>query len=123
MAATTLAQGGDRGSSRQLWRQLYETSENEWVRNNAQLKLAQLDALDQMDALAGVVRQYVDRTGRFPDSWAALQELGWIRGIPADPSGTAFVLDRSQPGGVALAPSSRLYPIPPAFTKKAGPTS
>jgi hypothetical protein len=76
-----------------LWRQLYETSEHEWVKNNAALKLAQLYALDQMDALAAVVRRYVDRTGTFPGSWAALQELGWIRGVPADPSGTAFVLD------------------------------
>ena len=123
MAATTLAQGGDRRSSRQLWRQLYETAEHEWVKNNAQLKLLQLDALDRMDALADLVRRYTTDTGRFPDSWAALGALGWLREIPTDPSGTAFVLDRSQPGGVALAPSSPLYPIPAAFTKKAGPTS
>jgi tetratricopeptide (TPR) repeat protein len=123
MAASTLAQGGDRRSSRQLWRQLYETAEHEWVKNNAQLKLLQLDALDGMDTLAGLVRRYTTDTGRFPDSWAALGALGWLRGIPTDPSGTAFVLDRSQPGGVALAPSSPLYPIPAAFTKKAGPTS
>ena len=123
MAASTLAQGGDRRSSRQLWRQLYETAEHEWVKNNAQLKLMQLDALDGMDALAGLVRRYTTDTGRFPDSWAALGALGWLRGIPTDPSGTAFVLDRSQPGGVAVAPSSPLYPIPAAFTKKAGPTS
>ena len=123
MAASTLAQGGDRRSSRQLWRQLYETAEHEWVKNNAQLKLMQLDALDGMDALAGLVRRYTTDTGRFPDSWAALGALGWLREIPTDPSGTAFVLDRSQPGGVAVAPSSPLYPIPAAFTKKAGPTS
>lgn len=123
MAASTLAQGGDRRSSRQLWRQLYETAEHEWVKNNAQLKLMQLDALDGMDALAGLVRRYTTDTGRFPDSWAALGALGWLRGVPTDPSGTAFVLDRSQPGGVAVAPSSPLYPIPAAFTKKAGPTS
>ena len=43
MAATTLAEGGDRQSSRQLWQQLYETTDDEWVRNNAQLKLAQLE--------------------------------------------------------------------------------
>ena len=65
MAATTLAQGGDRASSRQLWRQLYETSEHEWVKNNAQLKLAQLDAVDQMDALAALVARYVASAGRF----------------------------------------------------------
>jgi tetratricopeptide (TPR) repeat protein len=123
MAASTLAQGGDRQSSRQLWRQLYETAEHEWVKNNAQLKLLQLDALDRMDALASLIRRYTADTGRFPDSWAALGARGWLQGIPTDPSGTAFVLDRSQPGGVGVAPSSPLYPIPAAFTKKAGPTS
>ena len=123
MAASTLAQGGDRQSSRQLWRQLYETAEHPWVKNNAQLKLLQLDALDRMDALAGLVRRYTAQAGRFPDSWAVLTALGWLQGIPVDPSGTAFVLDRAQPGGVAVAPSSPLYPIPAAFTKKAGPTS
>jgi hypothetical protein len=123
MAATTLAQGGDRRSSRQLWQQLYDTSEHEWVRNNAQLKLAQLDALDQMDALAGLIRRYTAQTGRFPESWAAIGALGWLRGVPADPSGTAYVLDRTQPGGVAVASSSPLFPIPPTFLQKAGPTS
>lgn len=123
MAASTQAQGGDRQSSRQLWRQLLETSEHEWVRNNAQLKLAQLDALDQMDALAGLIQRFQARTGRFPDDWAAIGALGWLRGVPVDPSGTAYVLDRTQPGGVAVAPSSPLYPIPPTFLKQAGPTS
>lgn len=123
MAASTLAQGGDRQSSRQLWRQLYETADHEWVRNNAQLKLAQLDALDQMDALAGVIRRFTADTGRFPESWAEIAARGWIRGVPADASGTPFVLDHAQSGGVGLAPSSPLFPIPETFTKKAGPTS
>jgi hypothetical protein len=123
MAASTLAQGGDRQSSRQLWRQLYETAEHEWVKNNAHLKLLQLDALDRMDALADLVRRYTADTGRFPESWSAIAARGLLMGIPVDPSGTAFILDRTQPGGVSLAPSSPLFPIPAAFTRKAGPTS
>ena len=93
------------------------------MQNNARLKLAQLDALDQMDALAGLIRRYTAQTGRFPESWAAIGALGWLRGMPTDPSGTAYVLDRTQPGGVAVAPSSPLFPIPAAFLQKAGPTS
>jgi hypothetical protein len=49
--------------------------------------------------------------------------MGGLRGVPTDPGGTAFVLDPSQPGGVAVASSSPLFPIPPNFIKKAGPTS
>ncbi|MCX6553171.1 MAG: hypothetical protein NTY02_19580, partial [Acidobacteria bacterium] len=123
MAASTLAQGGDRRSSRILWQQLYETAEHEWVKNNARLKLAQLDALEQMDELAALVRRYAQATGRFPQSWAALEAVGWLRGAPLDPAGAPYVLDAAQPGGVVLSRESPLSPIPAAFTPKTGPTS
>jgi tetratricopeptide (TPR) repeat protein len=118
MAATTLAEGGDRQSSRQLWRQLYESADNDWVKNNAQLRLAQIDALDQMDALATLVRRYVDANGGPPGSWRALAPYG-LRAVPVDPSGTPFELDASAPGGVALSPRSPLSPLPPSLTGKA----
>ena len=51
VAATTLARGGDRGASRLLWRQLYETAPDDRGRQAAGLKLLQLDALDQMEEL------------------------------------------------------------------------
>lgn len=123
MAATTLAEGGDRRSSRQLWRQLYETSDDAWVRNNAQLKLAQLDALDQIEQLAALVRRYAQLTGRVPESWNTLVASRWLSGIPADPAGTPYELNPAAPGGVTLSERSRLAPLPPQFTKKTGPTS
>ena len=53
LAAVTLTEGGDRGGSRLLWQQLRETGNNDWLRANAELRLAQLDALDQIDGLEG----------------------------------------------------------------------
>jgi len=123
MAATTLAQGGDRNSSRRLWQQLYETSDDEWVKKNSRRTLAQLDALDQIDALAALVRRYTALTGRSPDSWRPLVSMGLLRGLPVDSSGTPFVLDPGKPGGVTLSPRSTLYPLPPTLTVKTGPTS
>jgi len=123
MAASTLAEGGDRQSSRRLWQQLYETSDDEWVRNNAQLKLAQLEALDQIDALAALVRRYAQQFGRPPDSWGTLVSMRWLGGVPLDPSGTPFELDQTAMGGVALSERSPLSPIPSQFTQKTGPTS
>lgn len=123
LAATTLVQGGDRRSSRRLWAQLYDTSEHEWVKNYARLKLAQLDALDQMGTLAVLIRRYAQTAGRAPESWAVLGRAGWLRSVPVDPSGTPYELDPSQPGGVGLSRQSPLYPIPAAFIQKAGPTS
>jgi TPR repeat protein len=124
MAATTLAEGGDRQSSRQLWQQLYETTDDTWVRDNAQLKLAQLQALDDIDALAGVVRRFAQTRGRPPASWSELVAVRWLSSIPLDPSGTPYELTPAAPGGVALSERSSLAPLPPQFTKKQpGPTS
>ncbi|MCX6542941.1 MAG: hypothetical protein NTV05_00845 [Acidobacteria bacterium] len=123
LAATTLAQGGDRRSSRVLWMQLYETAENDWVRTTSRLRLAQLDALDEMDQLAVRVARYQQIAGRFPAGWEALRASGLLGAIPSDPSGAPYVLDPTQPGGVTIAQSSKLYPLPPQFVRKAGPPS
>jgi hypothetical protein len=123
MAATTLAEGGDRQSSRQLWQQLYETTDDSWVRNNAQLKLSQLQALDDIDALALMVRRFAEARGRPPSSWNELVGMRWLAGIPPDPSGTPYELSPDAPGGVALSEESSLHPLPPQFLKKDGPTT
>jgi len=121
MAATTVSAGGDRQASRRLWRQLHETADNEWVKNNAKLRLSQLEALDQMDALAAVVRGFAERFGRPPESWAELVSMRWLGGVPLDPSGTPFELRADVPGGVALSQRSPLLPIPPQMLGRMGP--
>jgi len=123
LAATILVEGGDRRSSRLLWMQLYETAEDSWVKNNARLKIAQLDAVDEIDNLARLVTRYRQVLGRFPADWDALRAAGLIGLIPSDPAGAPFVLDATQPGGVTIARSSPLYPLPPQFMRKAGPPS
>jgi tetratricopeptide (TPR) repeat protein len=123
MAATTLAEGGDRRSSRQLWQQLYETTDDKWVKDNAQLKLAQLRALDDIDALTLMVRRFAGARGRPPASWHELVAARWLAGIPLDPSGTPYELWPGDPGGVTLSDRSALSPLPPQFTKKTGPTT
>jgi tetratricopeptide (TPR) repeat protein len=123
MAATTLAEGGDRQSSRQLWQQLYETTDDKWVKDNAQLKLAQLRALDDIEALALIVRRFTGARGRPPGSWNELIAARWLAGTPLDPSGAPYELRADAPGGVALSRRSPLSPLPPQFAKQSGPTS
>jgi tetratricopeptide (TPR) repeat protein len=123
LAATTLVQGGDRRSSRALWMQLYETADDDWIKTNARLKLAQLDALDEIDQLAALVTRYQQIAGRFPVEWEALRAAGLLSAIPSDPSGASYLLDATQPGGVTIARSSKLYPLPAQFVRKAGPPS
>ena len=100
MAATMLAKGGDRNTSRLLWSQLYDTANNDYARNAARTKLMQLKAGDDIDAL----QKALDR--------------GVLRGLPLDPAGVAYVVG---PGSrVGLSPQSPLYPLPIEPDTRAG---
>jgi hypothetical protein len=110
LAATTLAQGGDRDASRVLWRGLAE-SDNEWLRKEATRRLQQLDALDQADRLQQVVRTAIARGLPKPYEWTALVRAGYLRGRPADPSGTLYELGPWS-GDVTVSLGSPLQPLP-----------
>ena len=108
LAATTLAQGGDRQSSRAMWTAILQTTESDWVRKDAQRRLVQLQALDMVDGLQRALDEYSRRTGARPD-WRTLVAAGVLRGIPVDPTGTPFDLIN---GRVQLSKSSPLWPPP-----------
>ena len=55
LAATTLARGGDRNASRLLWKQMYDTANNDYARNAARTKLQQLDAIEIIERLQQAV--------------------------------------------------------------------
>lgn len=109
LAAVTLAQGGNRNASRQMWRHIAETEGDEWFRTEAVRRLNQLDALDQMDELGRIVAAYRSRAGRAPRGWEDLVAAGMLRGVPRDPLGSPYRLSGD---GVALEPTSRLLPLP-----------
>jgi hypothetical protein len=110
LAATTLAQGGDRRSSRLMWESIRQSAEIDWLKRDAEHRLIQLRALDEIDALQRAADEYARRAGQPLPDWAALVRAGVIRGIPLDPSGTPY--DLTAPGRVALSQSSALWPPP-----------
>jgi hypothetical protein len=109
-AAVMLVRGGDRQASRLMWQQMRQT-DDAWMRQTAQLRLAQLDALDQIDSLRRAVGEFTRRTGHTPQSWEQLAAAGLVPGAPIDPTGTPYVLDSST-GEVGAAPWSKLSPLP-----------
>jgi hypothetical protein len=115
LAATTLAQGGDRQSSRAMWLSIRESAEIEWLRNDATRRLVQLQALDAIDELQRVVDDRAKRGGDVTD-WGSLVAARLLPGVPLDPTGTPFSLTR---GRVQLSRSSSLWP-PPEEPAKAG---
>jgi len=119
MAATTRAKGGDRASSRLMWETIRQTTEIDFLRKDAERKLAQLRALDDIDALQKVLDAFKTRSGQVPDDWAALARNRVLPGIPVDPAGVPYELTRD--GHVVLSPSSPLGPLlvePPAGAGK-----
>jgi hypothetical protein len=110
-AAVMLTKGGDRQASRFMWQQLLESANNEWLRNTAQMRLLQLDALDQIDALRRAVAEFQRRTGHLPEEWKQLVAAGLLPAEPIDPSGTAYTLNFAT-GAVNVSGYSTLYPLP-----------
>jgi len=108
LAATTLAQGGDRASSRAMWTAILQTAETDWLRKEADRRLIQLQALDMIDQLQRALDDYARRSGTTPD-WRTLVGSGLLRGIPVDPTGAPFDLID---GRVQLSKSSVLWPPP-----------
>ncbi|HEX7486546.1 MAG TPA: hypothetical protein VF332_10360 [Vicinamibacterales bacterium] len=111
MAAVTLTQGGDRRSSRVLWQSLRDSADNTWVRNNASLRLSQLDALDAIDQLTAIGAEFRARAGRHPASWGDLVRARMLRAVPLDPTGVAYVLNPVT-GAVTVGADSQLNPLP-----------
>jgi hypothetical protein len=118
LAATTLAQGGDRPSSRLMWESIRQSSDVEWMRTTAERVLRQLDALDRIDAVQAAVDRFAASGGAPADSWTPLIQARIIPGVPVDPSGTPFELVDGQVRMSAASPLSPL-PIEPGRTQPA----
>ena len=110
-AAVMLTRGGDRQASRAMWTQIGQNQESDWLRTTSQLRLEQLDALDEIDVLKRIVNDFTERTGQPARSWRQLASAGAVRGVPLDPSGTPYTLDPAT-GDIGVAPDSTLWPLP-----------
>ncbi|MGA2982389.1 MAG: hypothetical protein ABSG32_01170 [Terriglobia bacterium] len=92
LAASVAAQGGEIQSSRILWIEIARTAENDSIRHSAEIHLAALDALEALRSLDGLLALYKQRVGHDAGSLQDLVAAGYLRGIPLDPSGEAFIV-------------------------------
>lgn len=109
LAATTLAEGGDRHSSRLMWEAIRQSAEVDWLQKDAERRLAQLNALDQIDALQAAVNRYTVSAGNPPAGWTPVIRAERWPGVPVDPSGAPYEL---ADGRVRISASSPLSPLP-----------
>jgi hypothetical protein len=111
LAATTLAVGGDRRSSRTMWQQLMQSSDTEWLRSNAEFRLTQLDAMDMIDVFNTLADRYTARAGRPAPDWSTLARGELLPFAPIDPAGVSLIIDPAT-GRIGLSPDSPLHPLP-----------
>jgi hypothetical protein len=111
LAATTLAQGGDRRSSRAMWLAILQSADVDWLREQAERRLLQLQALDEMDLIQKTLDALAARLGAPATSWETVVRSGVYPGIPVDPTKrTRYQLTTE--GRVQLSPASSLNPLP-----------
>jgi hypothetical protein len=110
LAAATLAKGGDRQSARLMWTAILQSAQVDWLKQQAERRLLQFRALDDIDALQKALDQYAARAGAPPPDWATLVRAGSLRGVPRDPAGVPYSIDAN--GAVTLSHDSPLFPLP-----------
>lgn len=113
-AAAVLVQGGEREAARLIWQQMFETAEDDWLKQESRTRLAQFDAMDAIDELNHILWTFKLRMGYLPASWDDLVAARMLRGIPTDPAGTPFEID-PESETVKVARSSPLWPMPDDF--------
>src|SRR5262249_40822836 len=82
MAARFLEKGESRETSAMLWSQVYESTNDETLKENARINLQLLHADEDMEHLDEIAEQFKSRTGRAPHSMRELIQAGMIGGEP-----------------------------------------
>jgi hypothetical protein len=92
MAAQLAQHADDPQSARYLWTNIYESSEDKLLKQNALKRLAALRVDEDVTFLQNYVERYRQQFGHYPASLQELQSAGWLRRIPLDPLGYPYQL-------------------------------
>ena len=100
LAARMRAEGGSRDAAREMYRHLYESSDDTAVKEMVEKQVMRLDYLDQRDEIRKLLEARKTADGRCASSWrdvsSQLRGLGMTldpkTGAPLDPSSTPYEL-------------------------------
>jgi hypothetical protein len=113
-AASMHSERGDRASARQLWTQIRDGADNDLLRQAADIRIAQFNALEAIDVLNVLLLRFEASRDRMPQSWDEMVAAGLVRGTPLDPAGTPFEIDPLK-RTATLSKQSALWPMPAAL--------
>jgi tetratricopeptide (TPR) repeat protein len=92
MAAMMRSRGGSRETARAIFSEMLENSDDPNVRITAENRLAELDWFDERDAINPILSEFLERSGRCPESFAEI--TGELMKVKL-PNGRQFRVDKS----------------------------
>lgn len=110
VAATAMA-GADRSVARAWLEDMAQHGSEAWVRSIAERRLAQLQAMTDIEQLQALVPPFQQKMQRNPRGWDDFIAAGLLRGVPADPAGAPYEYFPDS-GLVRLDKRSPLSPLP-----------
>jgi hypothetical protein len=106
LAAKVSEQGDNPETSAFLWNEIYTSSSDPQMKDNAATHLELLKADADCKAIDALSDEFEKKSGRRPASIQELVGAGLLKGVPTDPTGRAYVLDSE--GKAQLDPESPL---------------
>lgn len=92
MAATMAQHAGEPATALEIWKRLYENSEDKLIRENAAQHMAAIRVDQSVPELERRVEMYRQATGHAPESWTDLVRARVLPGTPIDPTGAPYKL-------------------------------
>ncbi|HWX56751.1 MAG TPA: hypothetical protein VN176_19370 [Verrucomicrobiae bacterium] len=119
MAATMAQHANEPSTAELLWTELYRSSQEEALKDNALKHLTALRVDRDVNELERRVRLFSGRTGRLPGNWSEMIHAGLLRSVPRDPANAFY---RLMPDGTVQLDKPGAFPfvtrgIPPGWKK------
>lgn len=109
MSAKMKSEGGSRETARSIYRQMFEEAADKQSKEALNLRLLELDSLDERDAIRAALQNLKEKTGRCASNWSDIFPLLQNVKLPegrdfridksnniVDPSGAPYILDKEK---------------------------
>jgi tetratricopeptide (TPR) repeat protein len=95
-AAVAMSRAGDFESAREMWRQIYENSENKALRALVIRQLRNLKLEEGLAELQAAMNRFHDDRSRWPANLRELIAAGYVAKLPEEPFGGRFFIDNDK---------------------------
>jgi hypothetical protein len=108
MAAAMAQHAGESGTAVEIWRRIYESTDDDGIRQNAVQHLVALQVDADVTELQRRVDLYRQKMNRLPAGWQDLIQAGLLKRIPRGPDNSPYVLT---PGGTVQVQDAKSFPF------------